>query len=307
VQRQIANSASVDVGYFRRWYGNFNAVDNQLVGPEDYDPFCVTAPANDRRLPNAGQQVCGFYDLRPNKVGQSQNLVRLAKHYGEQTEIYNGVDASVNWRGRGITLFAGLSTGRVTTSQCFVVDAPVLYLTPTPLVSPALPTATNAQSPMSNCEVVPPFLTQYKGFGVYQLPWWGLSVSGTFQAVPQPASQGTLNSITADYVATNAEIRPTLGRDLSAGANATMTLELLKPFSVLGGHTKQLDMRVGKLLRSRGDTRVQLSLDIYNVLNSSDWQTVTTRLSSNAAANRWQRPTLILQSRYFQIGTQIDF
>jgi len=30
-------------------------------------------------------------------------------------------------------------------------------------------------------------------------------------------------------VATNAEIRPSLGRDLAAGANGTMTLELLKP------------------------------------------------------------------------------
>jgi hypothetical protein len=52
---------------------------------------------------------------------------------------------------------------------------------------------------------------------------------------------------------------------------------------------------------------VRLSLDIYNVFNSNDWQTIITRLSSNAAVNRWQRPTLILQARYFQVGTQIDF
>ena len=306
VQRQISGGASVDVSYFRRWYGNFSVVDNQLVGPEDYDPFCITAPSNDPRLPNAGEQVCGFYDIKPAKNGLSQNLVRLAKHYGDQTEIYNGVDASVNWRGRGLTLFAGLSTGRTTTSQCFVVDVPAVYLTPVPLVSPATPTATNAQSPMANCEVVPPFLTQYKGYGVYQLPW-GVSVSGTYQAVPQPASAGAFTSITADYVATNAEIRPSLGRDLAAGANGTATLELLKPFALLGGHTKQLDLRIGKLISSSGRTRVRLSLDIYNVFNSNDWQTITTRLSSNAAANRWQRPTLILLARYFQIGTQIDF
>ena len=306
VQRQISSGASVDIGYYRRWYGNFTVVDNQLVGPEDYDPFCITAPRNDPRLPNAGQQVCGFYDIKPAKNGLSQNLVRLAKHYGEQTEIYNGVDASVNWRGRGLTLFAGLSTGRTTTSQCFVVDAPVLYLTPTPVVSPTLPNATNAQSPLANCEVVPPFLTQYKGYAVYQLPW-GFSVSGTYQAVPQPASAGVFTSMTADYVATNAEIRPSLGRDLAAGANGTATLELLKPFELLGGHTKQLDLRVGKLLSSAGGNRIRLSLDIYNVFNSNDWQTMTTRISSNAAANRWQRPTLILLARYFQIGTQIDF
>ncbi len=170
VQHQISASASVDVWYYRRWYGNFTVVDNQLVGPEDYDPFCITAPSNDPRLPNAGEQICGFYDIKPAKNGLSQNLVRLAKHYGDQTETYNGVDASVNWRGRGLTLFAGLSTGRTTTSQCFVVDAPVVYLTPTPIVSPATPTAAAAQSPMASCDVVPPFLTQYKGYGVYQLP-----------------------------------------------------------------------------------------------------------------------------------------
>jgi carboxypeptidase family protein len=303
VQHQIADGASIDVGYFRRWYGNFSVVDNQLVGPEDFDPFCITAPRNDARLPNAGEQICGYYDLKPGKVGQSQNLVRLAKHYGEQTEIYNGVDASMTWRISGLTLFAGLSTGRVTTSQCFVVDAPVVYLG---VVSPATPTATNPQSPMSSCNVVPPFLTQYKAYGVYQLPW-GVSLSGTYQAVPQPASAGALTSITADYVATNAEIRPSLGRDLAAGANGTATLELLKPFALLGGHTKQLDLRIGKSLPSSGRMRTRLSLDIYNVLNSNDWQTITTRLSSNAAANRWQRPTLILQARYIQVGTQIDF
>ncbi|MET0213378.1 MAG: carboxypeptidase-like regulatory domain-containing protein, partial [Vicinamibacterales bacterium] len=248
VQHQIADGASIDVGYFRRWYGNFSVVDNQLVGPEDYDPFCVTAPRNEARLPNAGEQICGFYDIKPAKNGLSQNLVRLAKHYGEQTEIYNGVDASMTWRLSGLTLFAGLSTGRVTMSQCFVVDAPLIYLG---VVSPTAPTATNPQSPMSSCNVVPPFLTQYKAYGVYQLPW-GVSLSGTYQAVPQPATAGALTSITADYVATNAEIRPSLGRDLAAGANGTATLELLKPFALLGGHTKQLDLRIGKSLPSSG-------------------------------------------------------
>jgi len=306
VQRQIGSGASIDVSYYRRWYGNFTVVDNQLVTPEDFDQFCVTAPSNDPRLPVAGQQICGFYDIKLAKNGLSQNLVRLAKHYGDQSEVYNGIDYSVNWRHKGLTLFAGATTGRTVTSQCFVVDAPVVYLTPTPLVSPATATATNAQSPMSNCKVVPPLLTQYKGYGVYQLPY-GFSVSGTYQAVPQPAAGGALNAITADYVATNAEIRPTLGRDLAAGTNGTMTLELLKPTALYGGHSKQLDLRVGKLLTSAGKRRVRLSMDIYNVFNSNDWQTIQTRFSSNAAANRWQRPSLILQARYFQIGTQIDF
>jgi hypothetical protein len=303
VQRQIGRNASVDVGYFRRWYGNFSVVDNQLVTPADYDPYCITAPTNDPRLPVAGQQVCGFYDIKPAKNGLSQNLVRLAKHYGNQTEVFNGIDASLNWRVQGLTLFFGTSTGRDATSQCFVVDAPVVYLSVT---APAVPSATSPQDPMSSCKVVPPFLTQYKGYGVYQLPW-GVSVSGTYQAVPQPASNGAFTSITADYVATNAEIRPSLQRDLASGPTGTATLDLLKPFTLRGGHTQQLDMRLGKALVASGKRRVRLSLDVYNVFNSNSWQTITTRLSNVAATNRWQRPTLILQARYFQIGTQIDF
>jgi hypothetical protein len=278
-------------------------VDNLAVTPDDFDQFCVTAPTNDPRLPVAGQQICGFYDVKPSKVGQSQNLVRLANHYGDQSEVYNGVDYSVNWRHKGLTLFAGATTGRTVTSQCFTVDAPVVYLS---VVAPAVPTAATPEAPMSSCKVVPPFLTQYKGYGVYQLPY-GFSVSGTYQAVPQPASGGALTSITADYVATNAEVRPTLGRDLSSGAAGTVTLDLLKPFALNGGHSKQLDLRVGKQLYSANKTRVRLALDVYNVFNSNDWQTITTRLSNNAASNRWQRPTLILQARYLQIGTQIDF
>ena len=279
LQRQIGRSASIDVGYFRRWYGNFTVVDNQAVTPADYSPYCITAPTNDPRLPNAGQQVCGFYDLNPNKVGQVQNLVRLAKHYGNQTEVFNGFDVSVNWRIKGLTLFGGTSTGRDVTSQCFTVDAPVVYLS---VAAPAVASASSPQSPMTSCKVVPPFLTQYKGYGVYQLPW-GVSVSGTYQAVPQPAGGGAFTSITADYVATNAEIKPTLHRDLASGANGTATLDLLKPFALLGGHTKQLDLRLGKAIAASGKRRVRLSVDVYNVLNSNDWQTITTRLSSNHA------------------------
>jgi len=303
LQHQIGHNTSVDLGYYRRWYGNFYVVDNQAVTPADYDPFCITAPSNDPRLPVAGQQLCGYYDLNPAKNGQVQNLVLLAKHYGNQTEVFNGIDASINWRMKGLTLFFGTSTGRDATSQCFVVDAPVIYASVT---APTVPSSSTPQAPMSACKVVPPFLTQYKGYGVYNLPW-GINVSGTFQSVPQPASNGAFTSITSDYVATNAEIAPSLKRNLAAGPNGTLTLDLLKPFALRGGHTNELDMRFGKIVAQSGKTRIRLSMDVYNVFNSNDWQTITTRLSSSNANNRWQQPTLILQARYFQLGTQIDF
>ena len=134
LQQELRPGVGLTANYFRRTYGNFQVTDNLRVTPADYDQFCVTAPGNDSRLPVAGQQICGFYDVKPSKVGQSQNLVRLAKHYGDQSEVYNGLDYSVNWRHRGLTLFAGATTGRTVTSQCFTVDAPVIYPT---IVAPA--------------------------------------------------------------------------------------------------------------------------------------------------------------------------
>ena len=80
----------------------------------------------------------------------------------------------------------------------------------------------------SICRIVTPFKgqTQLKGFMTYPLPWDFL-VSAVFQNISGPA-------ITANYAATNAQIRPSLGRDLAAcrGAavcTATATVPLIAP------------------------------------------------------------------------------
>ena len=69
-----------------------------MIAPEDYDPYCVTAPT-DRRLPGGGgYEVCGLYNISRAKFGQVSNVVRMADEFGEDKEIYNGVDVSLSAR-----------------------------------------------------------------------------------------------------------------------------------------------------------------------------------------------------------------
>ena len=54
---------SVEVGYFRRWLGNFTATDNTSLSSADFTPFALNAPS-DARLPNGGgYAVNGLYNI----------------------------------------------------------------------------------------------------------------------------------------------------------------------------------------------------------------------------------------------------
>ena len=72
-----------------------------------------------------------------------------------------------------------------------------------------------------NCRTAPPFQTQIKLIGVYPLPW-GIQTSATYQGLPGP-------QITASRTYTNAEVLPSLGRNLAAGANGTVAVPLIAP------------------------------------------------------------------------------
>jgi hypothetical protein len=134
--------------------------------------------------------------------------------------------------------------------------------------------------------------TQYKLHGVFPFKY-DIVASFAFQNLSGPA-------ISANYTATNAEVIPTLGRPLSAGAT-TVTVPIIEPQTMFEDRISRLDMRIGKIFRY-GRLRLQANLDAYNVLNSSAVRAVNTSYGAS-----WLTPTQILDPRILQISGQVSF
>jgi len=297
LQHELRQNISVSGAYFRRWYGNQLATDNLKVGPADYSPYCITAPVNDTLPGGGGYRVCGLYDIAPALRSATDNVVKQAKDFGTQQEIYNGFDLTANVRlPRGLTLAGGTSTGRVMTDNCFVID------------SPQDSSVYNTQQNSPYCHVQPPFQTQLKAIVVYPLPWWGLQTSGSIQSIPPV-------QITANYTATNAEIAPSLGRPISPGTGGTLIIPLVNPGTLFGERLNQVDFRLTKTFHVQKTRRFQLFYDVYNLLNASPVLAYNANFSAagppRTIASRptydWPVPTTILQGRLTKIGAQLEW
>src|SRR6185436_2278837 len=163
--------------------------DNILVGPGDYDTYCITAPS-DARLPGGGgYPICGLANIKQDKFGQSLQVIQPTSMFGTNVrtnDFYSiGIDARL---GRGARLGGGFDTGRSVNDNCYVVDSPT--------------STANTIDGEHTCRVVTPFKgqTQVKLNGSFPLRA-GFVVSGVFQDMSGPA-------ISATYAAPNALIAP---------------------------------------------------------------------------------------------------
>jgi hypothetical protein len=291
VQHELMPRISVDVGYFRRWYGNFLAIDNRANTAADFDPYSIPVPV-DPRLPNGGGgTITGLFNLNPSKFGLVDNYTTFASDFGKQTETWNGVDLTVNARlQNGLTVQGGFNTGRTITDNCEVAAKAGTTTAGFGLVLIDNPT-------QLYCHNVGNWLNQVKGLATYVVPRIDVNLAATLQSSPNVnAGMG----IIANYLATNAVVLPTLGRPLSGGA-ANATVNLVEPNTFFGDRVNQLDLRIGKTLRFGGNRRVLVNFDIANALNSS----VALQTNNNFAV--WQTPQRIMDGRLFKFSGQFDF
>jgi hypothetical protein len=285
VQHQLAPRLGIDVGYFRRWFGNFQVTQLQGLTAADFDPYSVAVPLDPGLPDGGGYRIDGLYNVNPSKVGQGTTYTTFARDFGKQIEHWNGMDFSANARlQNGTLLQGGISTGRTVTDNCDVIanaqGAVFGAVTPGPGPSPRA------------CHVEAAFLTQFKFLATYTVPRVDMNVAATVQSTPGPV-------ISANRLYTNAEIQPSLGRPLSGGA-ANTTINMLVPGDIYGDRVNQFDLRLSKVFRF-GGRRAQANLDIYNVMNANPV------MQENASYAVWRTPQRIMDARLFKISGQFDF
>jgi hypothetical protein len=179
----------------------------------------VTAPSDPRLPPGGGFEICGLYDIKPEKFGQVETHLVPARRFGKQSQVYNGIEAKMNLRRGGHLLSGGLITGAEVRDRCYVVDSP---------------------QELRYCHVAPPWSagTQFKLHGITLLPR-DLQLSGALQVLPSIPAQ-------ANRRFTNAEVRPSLGRTLSGVTN--VNIAMLEPEQIyLEGWSAQVDLRLARL------------------------------------------------------------
>ena len=287
----ITHSLALDGQYTDHWFGNFFATQNRANPAANYDSYCVTVPADPRLPDGGGNQICQLYDLNPSRFSSlADNYVTEAKHFGQMSDRFRGVDLNATARlARGGQLSGGISFGNEVTDVCDVIG----------LASPGSSTSSAGDLPAGQgypstrwCHTSPPFFQPtLKANGAYPLPWYGISVSATVQSRPGPA-------ISALWAAPNSAT--TLGRPFNVGTTANV--QLIEPGTTYGERVHQVDLRFGKNFKV-DRTRIRASVDLYNALNASAILTQNTTYSTTNSA--WLRPTAIMPGRLVKFGATV--
>jgi hypothetical protein len=310
VQQEILPRVSVEVGYNRRWWGNYTVTDNQTRATADYDPWVATAPV-DERLPNGGGYQFTVYNLNPAKLTTpAQNWVAREVDYGyARTAYWHGVDMTVNARLRnGLIFQGGTSTGRGVRDRCEILEkVPELFDT-----FGFLSTSTNIDA--RGCHQVDRWATAFRALSTYTVPKIDVLVSGTIRStlslVPfTTASNGI--SQAANYNIPNTVVQQSLGR-LPAGGTATgnTMVNLLVPGQMYPDDRITLvDMRFAKVLRF-GGRRLDLGVDLYNLFNASFaslYDQTYDYAPTPANPQGWMQPTTIVQPRFVRLNVTLTF
>jgi hypothetical protein len=302
VQQQLMPRVALEVGYNRRWFGNFFVTDNQLTKASDYNQWTLTVPQNPN-LPGGGNTLT-YFDVNPAVGSGARNYQTFETDYAPaRTQYWHGVTTSLNARLReGITLQAGTSTGRGVVDTCALANA-----LPETLV------VLGVNQPLSSCHVDEPWATSFRGLAAYTVPKIDVLVSANIRSVPNANIGMGSNSATngasrnANENVPNTIVQQSLGRLPNGGlAMGNTAVNLLIPGQLYGPRITQVDMRFAKVLKFHG-RRADIGVDLYNLFNTSSPSTFieTYDFATNGAT--YLQPNALVPPRFARINLTVNF
>ena len=207
----------------------------------------------------------------------------------KQTQVYNGVDMTMNWRfGTGGLVPGGGSIGRTVDRQLLhhrLAAAGTAWLLQ---CRPDVGTG-----PQVKFMVVYPLFYEISASAIYQNSSGSRSPRRTRSVTPRRDSRRPIR-----------RTQRNLGACLAAtgNCNATVDVELIAPNTMFEPRLQQVDLRFSKVFALGGARRFRAGIDIYNLLNASNV------LNMNFAYGQgWQDVTQILGGRLIKLGAQFDF
>jgi Carboxypeptidase regulatory-like domain len=306
VQQEVLPRVSIDLGYNRRWWGNFFFTDNRALTPQDFDTATINAPGNPLLANGGGYPVTFLTRNTRSALGATDNYYTFAGDYGDVMTYWHGVDFSINARMRnGITFQGGTSTGRGVRDYCPVMQQlPETYVTPGSVL---------ASQQVAACAVTEPWLTAVRGAVTFTIPRADVLVSASARSASnvQPSTVNTFvasngASISANENVTSAILQSSnLGRALAPGL-AFQTVDLTLPGQLYPDRVSTMDLRVAKVLKfSR--YRANVGFDFYNLFNANTGTAFNQVFDPQTSGASWFRPTTVLSARFVRFNVTVDF
>ena len=299
ITHELMRGTSVSAEWFHSDFKNLIARNNVARTAADYTLVNVFSPVDGSVMP--------YYNVSAAKVSAVQNVDSTDPNL---KRWYNALELNFNTRlPGGARMFGGTSIERIITNSCSAAaNDPNLLLF--------------CDGSLNNI----PWLTSFKLAGTYPLPFYGITVSGTMQALAgsqlgtAPLQYGVFTAGTGfaqpNGIGTSYLITPTLNYPATCKGGCTVgarvvpnltvasaSIPLVAPGTEYTPRTNQVDFGLSKTF-TFGTSRFTPKLDLFNALNSDDYTSVT---STQFGAATYLVPSVILQGRIIRAGIDVKW
>jgi hypothetical protein len=294
IQHELLPRLSVTGTYYTGYNRNLTTTINRRVTPADYTPLSIFNPVDG--TPITVYNISAAANSRPSDNLTFSDPDRFSRYRSFSTEFRARP-------GGGSLVFGGLSWERELVNA---TGATTLNCTIGRLQNPNQLRFCDQSDLPEGMGI--PFVLNARLNATYPLPWWGLSISGSFQS--NDGGDRTLNYLITRGVTrypancpspcpANAVVIPT-----AALTTATLTVPLFPAGSrgYRDERLNQLDLKIQQTFRV-GRVRVSPAFEAFNVNNTDK---IITYSSTNFGPT-WSQPNSVVQGRILGVSTKVQW